>query len=85
MIKKSQSVLRKKYFKKLGVKVQVEFSWGATEVKPPKLADAIANGDRRSYAAERGRLQYLASTPERASLPDACKGLLHELRRECEP
>lgn len=24
-----------------GVKAQVEFSWGATEVKPPRLADAI--------------------------------------------
>ncbi len=24
-----------------GVKAKVEFSWGATEVKPPKLADAI--------------------------------------------
>lgn len=29
------------YFKKLGVAVEVEFSWGATEVKPPVLADAI--------------------------------------------
>ena len=29
------------YFKKHGVEVQIEFSWGATEVKPPVLADAI--------------------------------------------
>ena len=29
------------YFGRLGVKVNVEFSWGATEVKPPVLADAI--------------------------------------------
>jgi ATP phosphoribosyltransferase len=29
------------YFKRLGVTVNVEFSWGATEVKPPVLADAI--------------------------------------------
>ena len=29
------------YFKKLNVSVNVEFSWGATEVKPPRLADAI--------------------------------------------
>ena len=29
------------YLKKHGVTAQVEFSWGATEVKPPKLADAI--------------------------------------------
>lgn len=31
----------KKYLKKNGVKAEVEFSWGATEVKPPELADAI--------------------------------------------
>lgn len=30
------------YLKKHGVSARVEFSWGATEVKPPKLADAIA-------------------------------------------
>ena len=29
------------YFGKKGVNVRVEFSWGATEVKPPMLADAI--------------------------------------------
>ena len=29
------------YLKKHGVKADVEFSWGATEVKPPKLVDAI--------------------------------------------
>jgi len=29
------------YLKKNGVNAKVEFSWGATEVKPPKLADAI--------------------------------------------
>ena len=31
----------KAYFKKAGVKADIEFSWGATEVKPPELADAI--------------------------------------------
>ncbi|MGV7220943.1 MAG: ATP phosphoribosyltransferase [Nitrospinales bacterium] len=29
------------HLKKHGVKANVEFSWGATEVKPPQLADAI--------------------------------------------
>ena len=32
------------YLKKHGVTASVEFSWGATEVKPPKLADAIVEG-----------------------------------------
>jgi ATP phosphoribosyltransferase len=31
----------RRYLKKQGVKAEVEFSWGATEVKPPVLADAI--------------------------------------------
>ncbi len=29
------------YFARKGISVNVEFSWGATEVKPPMLADAI--------------------------------------------
>ncbi len=33
--------LTKNYLAKHGVKAKVEFSWGATEVKPPRLADAI--------------------------------------------
>jgi ATP phosphoribosyltransferase len=33
--------LTTQYLKKHGVEARVEFSWGATEVKPPKLADAI--------------------------------------------
>ena len=31
----------KKYLKRKGITATVEFSWGATEVKPPELADAI--------------------------------------------
>ena len=33
--------LTKTYLEKHGVTANVEFSWGATEVKPPRLADAI--------------------------------------------
>jgi ATP phosphoribosyltransferase len=33
--------LTRRWLAKHGVEAQVEFSWGATEVKPPKLADAI--------------------------------------------
>lgn len=31
----------KRYLRSKGVKAEVDFSWGATEVKPPHLADAI--------------------------------------------
>ena len=33
--------LTEQYLAKHGVSAKVEFSWGATEVKPPRLADAI--------------------------------------------
>lgn len=33
--------LTKDYLAKHGISANVEFSWGATEVKPPRLADAI--------------------------------------------
>lgn len=33
--------LTKDYLARFGVTAHVEFSWGATEVKPPRLADAI--------------------------------------------
>ncbi len=35
--------LTRRYLKRHGVKADVEFSWGATEVKPPILADAIVD------------------------------------------
>ncbi len=33
----------RRYFEERGVHAKFEFSWGATEVKPPKLADAIVD------------------------------------------
>lgn len=33
--------MTRRYLARHGVNAQVEFSWGATEVKPPRLADAI--------------------------------------------
>ncbi len=33
--------MTKRYLAKHAVEAQIEFSWGATEVKPPRLADAI--------------------------------------------
>ena len=35
--------LAHRYLKEHGVRAEVEFSWGATEVKPPVLADAIVD------------------------------------------
>jgi len=33
----------RRYFEKRGISAKFEFSWGATEIKPPNLADAIVD------------------------------------------
>ena len=55
----------KHYFDKLGVKVKrVEFSWGATEVKPPVLADAIVEATETGSTLRANRLQILDTVLE---------------------
>src|SRR5262249_6492405 len=44
------------YFKRLGVNAAVEFSWGATEVKPPVLADAIVEATETGSRRRANRL-----------------------------
>jgi ATP phosphoribosyltransferase len=52
------------YFKKLGVNVQVEFSWGATEVKPPVLADAIVEVTETGSSLRANRLRVIDTVLE---------------------
>jgi ATP phosphoribosyltransferase len=47
------------YFDRLGVKVNVEFSWGATEVKPPVLADAIVEATETGSTLRANRLRII--------------------------
>jgi ATP phosphoribosyltransferase len=47
------------YFRDKGVDVQVEFSWGATEVKPPMLADAIVEVTETGSSLRANRLRIL--------------------------
>jgi len=47
------------YFKRHGVNVNVEFSWGATEVKPPMLADAIVEVTETGSSLRANRLRIL--------------------------
>jgi len=47
------------YFKRQGVNVDVEFSWGATEVKPPVLADAIVEATETGSTLRANRLRIL--------------------------
>jgi ATP phosphoribosyltransferase len=52
------------YFSKKGVEVRVEFSWGATEVKPPMLADAIVEVTETGSSLKANRLRILETVLE---------------------
>src|SRR6185437_9038551 len=52
------------YFDRLGVPVDVEFSWGATEVKPPVLADAIVEATETGSTLRANRLRILDTVME---------------------
>jgi len=54
----------KRYFKKLGVPVDVEFSWGATEVKPPRLVDAIVDITETGSSLRANRLRIIDTLME---------------------
>ena len=59
--------LTKKYLKKNGVKAEVEFSWGATEVKAHELVDAIVEVTETGSSLRANKLRIvdtlLVSTP----------------------
>jgi ATP phosphoribosyltransferase len=52
------------YFARQHVKVNVEFSWGATEVKPPVLADAIVEATETGSTLRANRLRILDTVME---------------------
>jgi ATP phosphoribosyltransferase len=52
------------YFLRLGVRVSVEFSWGATEVKPPLLADAIVEVTETGSSLRANRLRIVETVME---------------------
>jgi ATP phosphoribosyltransferase len=54
----------KSYFDALKVDVNVEFSWGATEVKPPVLADAIVEATETGSTLRANRLRILDTVME---------------------
>lgn len=59
--------LVKGWLKKRGVKATVDFSWGATEVKPPLLADAIVDVTETGSSLRANKLriveELMQSTP----------------------
>jgi ATP phosphoribosyltransferase len=54
----------KHYFTTRGIDVDVEFSWGATEVKPPVLADAIVEATETGSTLRANRLRILETVIE---------------------
>jgi ATP phosphoribosyltransferase len=52
------------YFVRLGVQANVEFSWGATEVKPPILADAIVEVTETGSSLRANRLRIIDTVLE---------------------
>ena len=52
------------YFERQSVRVNVEFSWGATEVKPPMLADAIVEVTETGSSLRANRLRIIDTVME---------------------
>ncbi len=62
------------YFARKHVEVKVEFSWGATEVKPPMLADAIVEVTETGSSLKANRLRVLETVLESNTQLIANKG-----------
>ena len=54
----------KRYFASKNIPVKVEFSWGATEVKPPTLADAIVEVTETGSSLRANRLRIIETLME---------------------
>ncbi|HEX3681028.1 MAG TPA: ATP phosphoribosyltransferase [Bryobacteraceae bacterium] len=54
----------KRYLASKGVYAKVEFSWGATEVKPPELADAIVEVTETGSSLRANKLRILETVLE---------------------
>ena len=54
----------RRYLAANGVKAKVEFSWGATEVKPPELADAIVEVTETGSSLRANKLRIIETVLE---------------------
>lgn len=68
----------KSYFEKKGVNVKVEFSWGATEVKPPMLADAIVEVTETGSSLKANRLTIIDTVMESETHLIASQAAAHD-------
>jgi ATP phosphoribosyltransferase len=58
----------KRYFQKKRIPVKVEFSWGATEVKPPRLADAIVEITETGSSLRANNLRIIDTLMETSTI-----------------
>jgi len=54
----------KRYLKSKGIKAEVDFSWGATEVKPPYLADAVVDLTETGSSLRANKLRIIETILE---------------------
>ena len=60
--------LTEEYLRRFGVNARVEFSWGATEVKVPQLADAIVEVTETGSSLRANRLRIVDTVLESATV-----------------
>ena len=60
--------ITEKYLERHGAKARVEFSWGATEVKVPRLADAIVEVTETGSSLRANRLRIVDTVLESATV-----------------
>src|SRR5215510_15833145 len=60
--------LTRQYLARFGVNARVEFSWGATEVKVPQLADAIVEVTETGSSLRANRLRIVDTVLESATV-----------------
>ncbi|HOP85221.1 MAG TPA: ATP phosphoribosyltransferase [Syntrophorhabdaceae bacterium] len=68
----------KRFFKKKGINVHIEFSWGATEVKPPLLADAIVEVTETGASLRANNLRIIETILESETVLIANKNAWHD-------
>ncbi len=68
--------ITKSFLARHGVAAQIEFSWGATEVKPPKLADAIVEVTETGSSLRANNLRIVAEVLQSTTRFVANKGAM---------
>ncbi len=71
----------KRYLKKKGIEAAVEFSWGATEVKPPLLADAIVEVTETGASLKANNLRIVETILESETVVIANKASWKDERK----